>query len=113
MKTHYNTHQGIHRPQSKNHKCILCMDAFPRRDKLNKHLRQAHGVSDEDIKILAEKGPNSEDALKILDRLRASVIPKEEVFVEYAKEEVLIEYIEDGDDDDDEKELISPDELNK
>lgn len=95
MKTHYNTHQGIHRPQSRNHKCILCMEAFPRREKLNKHLRQAHGVNDDDIKILAEKGPDSEDAKKILDRLKASVEAKEE-----EEEEVFIEYVEQGVDDD-------------
>lgn len=92
MKTHYNTHQGIHRPQSRNHKCILCMEAFPRREKLNKHLRQTHGVNDEDIKILAEKGPESEDAKKILDRLKSSVEAKEEE----EEEEVFIEYVDDG-----------------
>lgn len=96
MKTHYNTHQGIHRPQSRNHKCILCMEAFPRREKLNKHLRQAHGVNDDDIKILAEKGPDSEDAKKILDRLKSSVEAKEE----HVEEEVFIEYVEQGVDDD-------------
>ena len=100
MTTHYNTHQGIHRPQSRNHKCILCMEAFPRREKLNKHLRQVHGVSDEDIKILAEKGPNSEEAVKILERLKSSVYTKDE-------EEVLIEYIDESVDDGNDSELIN------
>lgn len=88
MRTHFNTHQGIHRPQTRNHKCILCNEAFPRREKLNKHLRQVHCVNDEDIKILAEKGPESEDALKILERLRTT---KEEEM-----EEHYIEFVDDG-----------------
>lgn len=70
------------------------MEAFPRREKLNKHLRQDHGVSDEDIKILAEKGPDSEEAVKILQRLKSSVQTKQE------EGEVFIEYVEEGGDDD-------------
>lgn len=87
MKTHYNTHQGIHRPQSRNHKCLICMEAFPRREKLNKHLRQDHHISDEDITELAKHGPDSEIGMKIIERLKSSV---------YTKEEVLIEYIDEG-----------------
>lgn len=103
MKTHYNTHQGIHRPQSRNHKCILCMEGFPRREKLNKHLRQAHGVNDEDIKVLAEKGPDSEEAVKILQRLKSSVQTKEEreVFIEYVEEGVDDDGLDNSNDDDD------------
>lgn len=103
MKTHYNTHQGIHRPQSRNHKCILCMEGFPRREKLNKHLREAHGVNDEDIRILAEKGPDSEEAVKILQRLKASVQTKEEVFIEYVEEGVDDDSIENSNDDGEEE----------
>lgn len=113
MKTHYNTHQGIHRPQSRNHKCILCMEAFPRREKLNKHLRQVHEVSDEDIKIIVEKGPESEEAMKILERLKTT---KEEAeVVEYLNfDDGVANSVDDGvyDDDDsgDDGELITPDE---
>lgn len=83
MKTHYNTHQGIHRPQSRTHKCVICSEGFPRREKLNKHLRQSHRISDEDIKNIAEHGPESEITKEIIDRLRANVYTKEEVFVEF------------------------------
>lgn len=94
MKTHYNTHQGIHRPQSRNHKCLICMEAFPRREKLNKHLRQSHYINDDDITALAENGPDSEIGKKIIQRLKSSV---------YTKEEVLIEYIDEN------NEIVSPD----
>lgn len=87
MKTHYNTHQGIHRPQSRNHKCIICLEAFPRREKLNKHLRQTHRISDEDIIAIAEHGPDHEITRKIIDRLKANV---------YTKEEIYVEFVEDG-----------------
>lgn len=82
MKTHFNTHQGIHRPQARNHKCLICMDAFPRREKLNKHLRQVHRISDEDITTLAEHGPDSEITQKIIERLKST---KEEAFVEFVE----------------------------
>lgn len=83
MKTHYNTHQGIHRPQSRNHRCVMCSEAFPRREKLNKHLRQSHRISDDDICALAEHGPDSEITQKILDRLKTNIYTKEEIYVEY------------------------------
>lgn len=110
MTSHYNTHQGIHRPQSRNYKCVLCMEAFPRREKLNKHLRQVHDVSDDDIKKLAEKNPNSDEAVRIIERLKANMF--------FAKEEIVIEYIDacgeagDGDDADNliEDEIITADE---
>lgn len=86
MKTHYNTHQGIHRPQSRNHRCVMCSEAFPRREKLNKHLRQSHRISDEDICALAEHGPDSEIAQNILDRLKANIYTKEDVYVEYVND---------------------------
>lgn len=93
MKTHYNTHQGIHRPQSRNHKCVICFEAFPRREKLNKHLREEHRISDEDITAIAQNGPDSEITHQILDRLKANI---------YTKEEILIEYVDDND------EIVSP-----
>ncbi|XP_031621756.1 zinc finger protein 90 homolog isoform X2 [Contarinia nasturtii] len=83
MKTHYNTHNGIHRPQSRNHKCVICDEAFPRREKLNRHLRQAHRISDADIKNIAEHGPESEITKQIIDRLKANVYTKEEIFIEF------------------------------
>lgn len=86
MKTHYNTHQGIHRPTSKNHKCLICNEAFPRREKLNAHLRQSHCVSDEDIKTIAENGPDSKVTQDILARLKSSVYMKDSVFIEYIDE---------------------------
>lgn len=86
MKTHYNTHQGIHRPQSRNHKCLICMEAFPRREKLNKHLRQDHHISDDDITDLAKNGPDSEIGMNIIERLKSSVYTKEEVLIEYIDE---------------------------
>lgn len=89
MKTHYNTHQGIHRAQSKNYRCLICSEAFPRREKLNKHLRQAHLISDEDVTSIATHGPESEVTQKIIDRLKLNV---------YTKEEVLIEYIDEAED---------------
>lgn len=95
MKSHFNTHQGIHRPQSRNHKCLICMEAFPRREKLNKHLRQDHHISDEDITLLAVNGPDSDIGMKIIARLKSSV---------YSKDDVLIEFIDDGG-------LILPDEI--
>lgn len=98
MKTHYNTHQGIHRPQSRNHKCIICNEAFPRREKLNKHLRQIHGINDEDITAIAENGPDSEITQKILERLRSAVCTKEEVLVEYVDHR-LTASLSAGDDD--------------
>lgn len=89
MKTHYNTHQGIHRAQSRNHKCIICLEAFPRREKLNKHLRLEHRINDDDINTIAKNGPDSEITHEIIDRLRANV---------YTKDEILIEYVDDTDD---------------
>lgn len=81
------------------------MEAFPRREKLNKHLRQLHGVNDDDIKILAEKGPDSEDAKKILDRLKSSIeMLEEEVFIEYVDEQgdAVDDGVENGNENDDE-----------
>lgn len=84
MKSHLNTHQGIHRPSSKsNHKCLICNEAFPRREKLNAHLREAHFVSDDDIKTIAESGPDSKTTQEILDRLKSSVYVKDNAFIEY------------------------------
>lgn len=41
MKTHYNTH---HRDQNevKSFKCLICPEAFFRREKLNEHLKLMH-----------------------------------------------------------------------
>lgn len=83
MKTHYNTHQGIHRVQTRNHKCIICYEAFPRREKLNKHLRQDHLISDDDINVIAEHGPESDLTQTIIERLRSTVYSKEEILIEY------------------------------
>lgn len=83
MKAHYNTHQGIHRPQSRNHKCIICSEAFPRREKLNKHLRETHRISDDDINAIAENGAESEITHKIIERLKAT---KEEIYIEFVDE---------------------------
>lgn len=91
MKTHFNAHQGIHRVQTKNHKCILCDQAFARRERLSKHLMQEHGVSKEDSNKFVEKGPSSEIAEKILKNARESLDSLED------KEDILVEYIdEDG-----------------
>lgn len=84
MKTHYNTHQGIHRPQSRNQKCIICSEAFSRREKLNKHLRQTHRITDDDIRAIATHGPESEISQKIIERL------KEENVIEYEESGELI-----------------------
>lgn len=106
MTSHANIHKGIHRIQSRSYRCVLCDEAFPRREKLNKHLRQVHGTSDADIKKLAEKNPNSEESVKILERLKANMY--------FTKEELVFEYIdeccEDADDNDDDNELITADE---
>lgn len=71
------------------------MEAFPRREKLNKHLRQMHHINDEDITALAENGPDSEIGIKIIQRLKSSV---------YSNEDILIEYIDES------NEIITPDE---
>lgn len=89
------------------------MEAFPRREKLNKHLRQLHGVSDDDIKMLAEKGPDSEEAKKILDRLKSNVAnAKEEeeeyVDLEYAERSIEDDAIENDNDDEIEEKFILP-----
>lgn len=89
MKTHYNTHQGIHRIQTKNHKCILCEEAFARRERLRKHLIQDHGVSIDDCNTFMEKGPDSDIARKIINSVRDSN--------SMCKEEILVEYIDDVD----------------
>lgn len=91
MKTHFNTHQGIHRVQTKNHKCILCNEAFARRERLSKHLMQEHGVSKEDSNKFVEEGPTSEMADKILKNARHDLDPLEN------KEDILIEYIDEVD----------------
>lgn len=91
MKTHFNTHQGIHRVQTKNHKCILCDQAFARRERLSKHLMQEHDVSKEDSNQLVEEGPASEIADKILKMARDNLDSMEN------KEDILVEYIDDVD----------------
>lgn len=91
MKTHFNTHQGIHRVQTKNHKCILCDQAFARRERLSKHLMQEHDVSKEDSNQLVEEGPTSEIADKILKMARDNLDSMEN------KEDILVEYIDDVD----------------
>lgn len=91
MKTHFNTHQGIHRVQTKNHKCILCDQAFARRERLSKHLMQEHEVSKEDSNKVAIDGPTSEIADKILKNAR-------EIFDSLEnKEDILVEYIDEVD----------------
>lgn len=89
MKTHYNTHRGIHRIQPKNHKCILCENAFSRRERLTKHLIQDHGVNNVDCAQFMEKGPNSDIAQKIINASKENG--------SIYKEEILVEYIEDVD----------------
>lgn len=91
MRTHFNTHQGIHRVQTKNHKCILCNQAFARRERLSKHLMQEHGVSKEDSNKFVEEGPTSEIADKILKNAMDGLDPLEN------KEDILIEYIDEVD----------------
>lgn len=83
MKTHFNTHRGIHRPSSKNHKCLICNEAFPRREKLNSHLRLQHRVSDDDIKSILEHGPDSKVTKDILDRLKVNLYTTDDEFIEY------------------------------
>lgn len=90
MKTHYNTHQGIHRTQPKNHKCILCDVAYARRERLVKHLTLDHNVNDEDCAALMQQGPNGDIAQKIVvDNLKES----DSAF----KEEILVEFIDEVD----------------
>lgn len=96
MKTHYNTHQGIHRIQSKNHKCLLCTEAFNRRERLNKHFSQVHGLSHEDINIITEHGPDSEKTQKLIEEIKQNVsYVKEEVYVEEVYvDDVGAEYVD-------------------
>lgn len=91
MKTHFNTHQGIHRVQTKNHKCLLCNQAFARPERLRKHLMQDHGVNKEDSKIVAAEGSAIGKAEKIQKYARDDVDSLEN------KEDILVEYIDEMD----------------
>lgn len=86
MMTHSNTHQGIFRPQSKNHKCPICTEAFSRRDRLNKHVKKSHNVDDGDLTALAENGPESEIGMEIIERIKPGVHKKEVIIIENADE---------------------------
>lgn len=41
MKTHRKTHHNVQN-EVKTFKCLICMESFIRRDKLNEHLMQTH-----------------------------------------------------------------------
>jgi CO dehydrogenase/acetyl-CoA synthase alpha subunit len=46
MTTHFKVHQGIHRPINKTHKCLICQLTFPRKLKLDEHMKVAHQAID-------------------------------------------------------------------
>lgn len=45
MMTHYKVHQGIHRP-NRNHSCVVCNKSFPRKAKLEEHMKLFHQNDD-------------------------------------------------------------------
>lgn len=83
MRTHYNTHQGIHRANTKKHHCFLCTTSFSRRERFMKHLISDHAVNSDCITGIFENGIDSEESLKIIDELKQN-----------AEKEVIIEYID-------------------
>lgn len=84
MKSHFNTHQGIHRVHHKKHKCCFCREAYSRPQRLHKHFRDRHHLTDEEINAIEENGENNE----YLARLKTHVVvPKEEISLNFIDEE--------------------------
>lgn len=51
LKTHLKTHEKDQEEPPKNYKCLVCPQAFIRREKLNEHLFQAHQAIETSIPL--------------------------------------------------------------
>lgn len=83
MKTHYNTHQGIHRASKKSHECVLCPQKFVRRQRYVKHLGDDHQLGEEQINEIILHGAESEETRQIVEQIKRESQQPEEVFIEY------------------------------
>lgn len=63
MTAHLKAHQGIHRSRPKSHVCEICLESFYKIDKLNAHLAEVHGGSDN--VMTKNTSINSDDCVKL------------------------------------------------
>lgn len=87
MKTHFNTHKGIHRVHQKKHKCPLCREAYARRESLLKHLRDKHHLSSDAMDLISKHGIDSDIAKEVLSHNKSPNHAFEYQFMEIVKEE--------------------------
>lgn len=62
MMTHYKSHQGIHRVQTKNRKCVICGESFNKQAKLDQHIASVHSS---DAAITTDEASSNELVVKL------------------------------------------------